>query len=373
MTAPRRLRDPIIFCAALLLIAACGSESSNKTPRDGCQATSSCADAPDGAPSPDLDSDTTADTSEPADTTNADVSATPDLSALPTCGLDDTINTDAHPGRDSDAYRAFTDRAALEQSLAQALSGDINAATNALSGSTYDLCRGAGDDASVVVWRPQLGSGHAFIALRTAGARPLIVESPHPLNDATTLTQGLTVFKSLPARVFIAAGSHRCASDQASSCDGQTSVCVSAGAPYPISDAAHNTDSAFHAAHVALSEHFSTDLVLSLHGFSDVGASLSDGTTFATSAQAPVARLSSALRAELPDEYISACNDHPGATHDERLCGTTNAQGRHVNGSADACVTGAASSAQRFVHMEQSRAVRDSLPAVLRALDTWAP
>jgi hypothetical protein len=131
---------------------------------------------------------------------------------------------------------------------------------------------------------------------------------------------------------------------------------------------AHVTESTFQAAHEALAEAHPADWVLSVHGMSGDGVSLSDGTTLPGDGSSAAARVGVAMVAALPEEYVTSCNDWPGAVVDARLCGTTNTQGRHVNGAADPCEDAATAAAGRFVHMEQSPAVRGQQGAVIGAL-----
>lgn len=133
---------------------------------------------------------------------------------------------------------------------------------------------------------------------------------------------------------------------------------------------AHALGSVFMGVHRFFAETFPADVVLSLHGMGQGGISISDGTTFPTSEEALVARLAGALRVVFPDEHITTCNEYPGANVDQRLCGTTNVQGRHMNGIVlDACIATATRSAGRFLHVEQSLAVRKSWERVADAFE----
>ena len=125
----------------------------------------------------------------------------------------------------------------------------------------------------------------------------------------------------------------------------------------------------FQAAHLALSEAYDEVVVVSLNGFSQEGISASDETTGETWPGSVGARFSSALAAELPEEIITTCNAFDGAVWDARLCGTTNVQGRHLNGSLVACTEAASRSTERFIHVEQSLDVRrGAADSVVRAL-----
>lgn len=266
----------------------------------------------------------------------------------------------APPGRDSNAYTPPSPEAleALSTSIESALNGPLERALDAASDAGYTLCA----EGELVRWTPPAGSGHAWIAVRTSAiARPLIVEVPHAFFETHTLDEGLLIFETVNARALIVTGTHRCASDLASSCSGTTGVCAASGSEaFRRSDMAHTEGAFYHAAHVALATHFASDLVVSLHGFSSDGASLSNGTTQPVAPDAPVARLWTSLTQRLPAELITSCNAFSGAAVDERLCGTTNTQGRHINGSSAPCDIAPGGASERFLHLEQSRNLRDN-------------
>ena len=145
------------------------------------------------------------------------------------------------------------------------------------------------------------------------------------------------MFVRLDARALITSGTRRCASLAASPCDGYTSACTGLRIRYTESDAAHTTEMFFHAAHVALSESFAGDTVLSVHGFSYPGISVSNGTDDSPGDGSFHIRLVEELTAALPAETITSCQDYPGAPCEKRMCGAENVQGRHLNGSPDPC------------------------------------
>jgi len=253
---------------------------------------------------------------------------------------------------------------ALGRLLRASASGDGAAIDAAAADAGYRVCVGEGPQAGLTLFEPlALDEGRARVVVRPAGA-PVILEAPHPRFDTTTLEQSIDLFEALGARALIASGTHRCAGTTPSGCDGTTSAC-GAPAPYRDSDPAHQIVSMFHAAHVALSEIFSDAVVVSVHGFGQDGASVSDGTTADVDADAPSARLAAALAARVAD--VTSCNDGAGVPVDVRLCGTTNTQGRHLNGSPDACLEPGSTTRGRFIHLEQSRAVRDDRESVIAA------
>jgi hypothetical protein len=157
-------------------------------------------------------------------------------------------------------------------------------------------------------------------------------EAPHSLHDTGTLEQARDLFTGLGARVLVVSGTHRCANAAASGRSGTTAVCDGTSGPFRVSDMAHTEQSAFHAAHRALAEHFGAD------------------------------------------SGVTTCNAFPGSVPwADRLCGTSDVQGRHVNGASPACIQAAPAGAGRFIHLEQSRAVRTEPTSVRAALDAVLP
>jgi hypothetical protein len=255
------------------------------------------------------------------------------------------------PARGSDAYVAPDEetREAIGDAIRGVLAGGDPVPAlerGALAG--YEVC----GEEEVVLFRPvKAGLGQPVFAIRTGVASPLIVEVPHTAFDYGTLEQGRRIFEELGARALIAAGVHRYASPRASPCDGATGE----------ADMAHATDTVFHRAHELLAEHYAGDYVVSLHGMGGRGVIVSDGTGVQTSSSA-ASRLVGELGGLLAEEKVAGCRAP------SELCGTTNAQGRHVNGSEDACRENAPGSSGRFIHLEQSPAVRKNPAPVIEAL-----
>ncbi|MCP4808669.1 MAG: hypothetical protein GY884_25290 [Proteobacteria bacterium] len=67
-------------------------------------------------------------------------------------------------------------------------------------------------------------------------------------------------------------------------------------------------------------------------------------------------------------EGVTTCNELAGATVEQRKCGTTNVQGRQLNGSKEPCEEAAETASGRFLHLEQSSVVRQDLAGVVAAL-----
>jgi hypothetical protein len=259
-------------------------------------------------------------------------------------------------------------RAALDQSIRALVGGDVPRALSAAQAAAYDVCRTDDGGSLVVVLRPHVtGQGHAVVAWRAEGAKPLIVEAPHAFHDVDTELEATEMFLALGARALVVSGIYRCASLAAGPCDGYTTACTGVPSPYTISDAAHNSDMLFQAAHVALAESFAQDFVTSLHGMPDPGISVSNGTQMSPAAGSFQVRLFGELTAAFPAEQITACQDISGSVANKRWCGSENVQGRHVNGAPDVCAANATVTSNRFVHVEQSRAVRTQRAQVIAA------
>ena len=276
--------------------------------------------------------------------------------------------------RDSNGYAAAATpkRRAAARSVEAAARGAFASAATQAEQAGYDVCRTSDADDELLIWQPTPPrQGRPVWAIRQGqGAAPVVLEAPHAYFDLDTLKEGRVLFDALSARALIVSGTHRCANDLASSCSGMTGVCTDGGHQrYRNSDMAHRTDTLFQAVHGAIAEQWSRTTVISLHGFTDDGVSLSDGTTDPTTEDSTVAKMATALESEFCDASITVGYDYPDATREVRLCGSTNVQGRHLNGSADACTMRASEAGGRFIHMEQSRSIREAPDRVAEALD----
>lgn len=280
------------------------------------------------------------------------------------------VELDRTPALDDRSYQPPSDdeRAALDAALRSAANDAPAEASRHADAAGYALCWA--DD--VVVAVPSDPSrGHARVALRRGPARPLVIEAPHPFHDLHTRAQATALFDDLSLRAVIVSGTYRCSNPRTRvDLPGHTKACGSF-APFPTSDMAHNPHSLFQQAHETLLDLHPETIALSMHGMAGAGASLSDGTRLPTSADTPVARFARALRDELPETLITSCNPGAGVPVRYRLCGTTNAQGRATNGTAAASYQEPAASSSRFLHLEQSPALRDRPEHVAKALVRW--
>ena len=302
-----------------------------------------------------------------------------DPPALPACedGVIDAF-TEAEinpPQPDSEGYESPSsdDLQGMRDTLQSLLAGDYEAALAGADLLDYELCAGEGDEEWLVLMRPQdRGAGHALFAWRVVDARPLILGNPHSWLELGTLDECVDAFEQIGARVLIATGTHRCANAAPAGCDGSTEVC-GAYEPYRESDMAHVVDGHYQVIHEVFADHFADDWVLSIHGFPFYGISVSNGTHDAAAEGTPVALIGAALMEQYPTERVTSCSAWPGADVDYRYCGTTNVQGRYVNGSSDPCDQEATTASERFVHIEQFFSIWLSPQPVIDALDSVVP
>ena len=293
-------------------------------------------------------------------------------SQLPSCsiGQNEVFTEDfmTPPEWNSNSYVVpqYELRVHLMESIQAALQGDAQTALQSSTSANYHLC----SEESTLIWSAPRGSGGAALALRThPSALNVIIETPHSFFDLGTLGEGITIFQRTNARALLSSGTHRCASDTASPCSGQTQVCtLFSSEDFRISDMAHTDTSFFHAAHLAIADGLPETTILQLHMFLDPGASVSNGKRDETTSDQPSARLAEALTQELPDELVTSCNDYGAGNTEDRTCGTSNTQGRHLNNSDDACEQGASSASGRFIHLEQNVSVIEKTDAISAAI-----
>lgn|GEM_PF-6546635 len=278
-----------------------------------------------------------------------------------------------HPGRGEDTFVSpmASRTEALSSSLAAASSGRGDAVSRSAAFAAdagYEVCSVQDDGGELLIWAAMdSSSGDALIAMRLGGATEMILEHPHPFFDGT-FAQALPVFEMTRARAMILSGHHRCSSDQASSCDGRTSVCGESSASYPVSDPAHHDEGTFQVAHEVLAERFSQAAVISMHGTAQAVSYTSNGTRRSDGDDPVLDVLVSALEEVFPEIEHRSCDAYDARLSGVWLCGTTNVQGRALRGSPNACTEDGVGSSGRFFHLEQSRAMRDRPADIAAAL-----
>ena len=212
------------------------------------------------------------------------------------------------------------------------------------------------------------GRGHYFVRPRAAIQCELVIESPHPKFDSRTGVLSSEVFRNTGARAFLLAGTHRCANAADTLCDGLTLVCNElVSGPYRESDMAHTDRSFFQVFHEAAAEEVpGSTRVMQVHGFvsggSDPEFTLSDGTTTDNVSDQ---YLPNRFAADLEQRILDAGSTKGGNSCNRvgdlnKLCATTNTQGRFINGvlSEDVCDTAASSATEFFLHAELSYDLR---------------
>ncbi|MFZ4619341.1 MAG: peptidoglycan DD-metalloendopeptidase family protein [Bacteroidota bacterium] len=180
----------------------------------------------------------------------------------------------------------------------------------------------------------------------------LFIQSPHPLYDSNTGQQGIMIFHNNGARAFYVSGTHRCNSTTNTTCDGTTDVC---GGDYKMSDQAHVVNGPLHQATVTMSTVISQMIVIQNHGFGkdtgDPDVIMGNGKTTAPTGTDYLDLVRDNLSSIDPTLVFKLAHVDTDWT---TLTGTTNTQGRFINGSVNPCGTSPSSANGRFLHIEQA-------------------
>lgn len=276
---------------------------------------------------------------------------------------------DAMPRRGSEGFAPPTsDELDRWRSVIQALiAGDTTAVDARLAehAPSYALIRftevGTGQRYYLLQETPSIEKGWGTVVVNPDPERDLAIHAPHPVFDLNTHRQGADVFQQARARVLLLAGTHRCANQAVSPCDGTSSVC--GDGRYHVSDMAHVIDAPFQAAHAVFTERFPEMVAISLHGngndrcetvFLTNGTDGEGSPSLRSLQQALVQR---GVQVGVPGS--SACP----------LIGSTNVQGRLSNGSSQPCTEAAPQATGTFIHVEQRRAFREGPAAYGRLID----
>jgi hypothetical protein len=184
----------------------------------------------------------------------------------------------------------------------------------------------------------------------------LVIESVHPRYDLNTGYQSIRIYQHTEARAFCVSGTHRCNGLSASPCDGTSTICTGSSDPYRYSDHAHVVSATIHITTEAMLDNNPELLVIQPHGFGqeegDPDLIISNGTRFSPSGTDYAVAISDAIQAIDPSLTTKVGHVDLDWT---RLLGTTNTQGRLLNGSADPCEDPATAATGQFVHVEQAR------------------
>lgn len=219
----------------------------------------------------------------------------------------------------------------------------------------------------------QAVGGGTYI-FRPSATYNVAIHAPHPRADSNTNKEAITTFVNGDVRYFMMAGVHRRSHPDASSCQDFSD--------YRPSDAVHNAAHYFYMAHKAMEDFDNTIHYIELHGYGsasfDIIASQCD-----TGGNPAVANLSETISDDDADEYtmmhslesvlgrggeIEACifstilDAGSSDKYTRYLSGSTNTTARYTNGSTSVCDEAAqtANNSHRYVHVEQSWAIRES-------------
>ncbi len=229
----------------------------------------------------------------------------------------------------------------------------------------YQLVEIDEDGKKYLVASDDSGSGRdPIIVINTAPSRDVIFEAPHVPFEVGTAEEAIVLLSALDGIAALIPGAHRCASKSFDVCDGTTPVSNEKRKeePYRDSDVSHNTQTLFQVAHVVLAERWKNAVVVSLHGMMDddkgvhTSVIISDGTALEgdQTAAYPAMKLRLALASGGEPGAVVSCNLADDKKYEARkLCGSTNVQGRNVNGDPDACHGNVGQATGRFIHMEQ--------------------
>ncbi|MFP6685158.1 MAG: hypothetical protein VB934_10610 [Polyangiaceae bacterium] len=213
------------------------------------------------------------------------------------------------------------------------------------------------------------GRGLFFVRAKQEVNKYLGLSAPHPRFDSFSGLVATNAFRQLEARSLAIAGAHRCANATLSGCSGTTAVCGSPAAPYRESDMAHMDRAFFQVFHEVMDADGGGSIQhVQVHGFAsganDPEFTLSAGTSNNVADDNFTPNL---LATKLAELTALAGSQKPGNSCNQtgdinRLCGSTNTQGRYTNGvdAQQVCTTSSGGASDgRFVHAELSKAIRD--------------
>jgi hypothetical protein len=192
--------------------------------------------------------------------------------------------------------------------------------------------------------------------------------APHVLYDLTTESEAISIFKATNSRSYLLAGTHRAAS----SAPGCQADCCG----YEITDVAHETRNFFHHATVAMDNYYGSSewTHIQWHGMASdsCSANVMMATGYGTSVQAPASSRLAQLRSRMQFHNPSWVIEATGAGSCS-MTGTTNVQGRFLNGvsEANACGSSAQQYTQTFIHIEQDPNNRNPSNWIQSILDVW--
>lgn len=294
--------------------------------------------------------------------------ALPELLTCPTATTLDGLATcirEQMPDKDTNLYVAPTtaERADFAAVVTQMMNGDCNFAlpaslaanyqirtfTDSLTAKSYCLLMEVLDaDLDGVVDK---GWG-TFIVNNNATRRNLNQSAPHPIFDSTTENQAINIFQDTESRSYLMCGAHRHANGK------RGGTCEKA---YGEADCAHQIDSMFHAAVVALDQYYASTpwTHIQWHGNTtcpDVDVYGSQGFKERQRRDSNVRSLKRHMADNRPEYTFELTKKNNPACD---LNATDNVQGQYLNGAPDICVANTGGNAtNKFVHLEQSEKIR---------------
>lgn len=185
--------------------------------------------------------------------------------------------------------------------------------------------------------------------------RQICIEIPHPIYDINTYSEGTNIFRRTGSRFLIMAGTHRCANAEISPCDGTFHGC--GDDRYPVSDMAHFAASPFQVTHETIFEKNVQIYAFNIHGHGRDDCEdifLSNGHK--TQSKPILFNIKASLLAS-GGVSVAVAGD---GTSSCPLVGSNNVQGRFTNNAPDPCTEAASATTGYFIHVEQTRRVRDS-------------
>jgi hypothetical protein len=202
-----------------------------------------------------------------------------------------------------------------------------------------------------------------------SSSRELSIQIPHPIADIATIDEGIGVFKETDSRSFLMAGTHPDANSEISTCQSS----------FPKSDVAHNVANFFQPAEQELLSYYNSAggvnfVAIQFHGMGPsscggVDVYLTHGPSLSPVSGDKILQLQSNLAFYNPGWVVTVPGDSPSC----KLGGSTNVQGRLLNGVAAnaACYTTASEYSGKFIHIEQKAEFRSSADWIDAIMDTW--
>ena len=285
------------------------------------------------------------------------------------------------PGRDSEGFvvPTSTEQSDWRSVIAQMLSDqcdDINLPASLSGIYSVGTFNDAGNGQSYCALieildedgNGKVDRGWGTFILNPNPSRELSIHIAHPIADSRTEDQGIDVFKGTNSRSFLMAGTHRDANSTLSACQ-----------PSEVeADVAHNVANMFQPTvqdllnfYEAIGVEF---VAIQFHGHAPsscpgLDVYLTYGRPTPPSPGDKLLELQSNLLAHNPDWTVTVPGDTPSCT----LHGSTNVQGRLLNGVAaeNVCTIAASSYSGRFIHIEQKAGFRNAGDWVGAINDTW--